>query len=497
MSSQQQRSTTSFWGSGGDPGAAGAAPPPAAMHAPPPAERSRPAAGAAPRAAAAQQPGPPPCPVKSLTQFGAMARDVLVGNKAEGLFGAPGAAKLSISSATSAGVSLTTTATCNTAAAAAKPAAGQLLAAYAAPGAAWQGDVLLTSGGVAELTVTRGFTLPASLYTSDRVERDRDREGGEAGGGGRPTAPTPAPLRPPLKPGWLVVGGVVSLPGLSSREQVLPPKLTLEYGGTYCHGKLSSTPLPALAPGGGPGRPAVTASAVAGAGRVALGADVSFSLAGSSGSSGGGAATAGAGGGRGGGGAAVRLDRWSAAAAWHDEKQHVALQLLQNGKTASLLYGYSLQPGVTLGVSAEADVSGVRLATAGSSSSSSSTGGEVPAAAAAEGAAAGRSKTGGGGFLPPPTFAVGASFRLPAAAASSTSSSSSSRYGNNSGGNKSSGSANGGGGGGVVKVKAASDGTVSLLYRDVTSTGQRLTLTAQLDALHLTKSPRLGMSVDV
>ncbi|PNW71182.1 hypothetical protein CHLRE_16g694300v5 [Chlamydomonas reinhardtii] len=482
MSSQQR----SFWGGSNDtppPSPAAATP----MHPPPPPQQQP--AGGAGRAPGPPPPPPPPCPVKSLTQFGSLARDVLVGNKAEGLFGVPGAAKLSISSTTSAGVSITTTATSNTAGS--KPPAGQVLAAYAAPDGAWLGDVLLSSGGIAELTVSRGFTLPASLYTSPR---DRDRDGADSGsssgsgssgsGGG-----SSAKLRPPLKPGRVVVGGVVSLPGLSSREQALPPKFTLDYAGTYWHAK-TATSLP-LAPGGGMGRPSLTASAVTGAGRLALGADVSLTVTGgggggsSSGTAAAGAAGAGGVGSSsgGGGGAGVRLTRWGAAAAWHDERQHVALQLLQSGKTASLWYGYCLQPGVTLGVSAEADVSGVRLAPAPATAAPATAVGAAATATAVEGAAvAGRHP-----FMPPPTFAVGASFRLPAAASAN-------------GGKSGSSSGSGGGsssGGGVVKVKAASDGTVSVLYRDVTATGQRLTLTAQLDALDLTKSPRLGMSVDV
>ena len=321
--------------------------------------------------------------------------------------------------------------------------------------------------------MSRGFTLPASLYTSPR---DRDRDGADSGsssgsgssgsGGG-----SSAKLRPPLKPGRVVVGGVVSLPGLSSREQALPPKVracvrvyvcvcvrvcacacacdyvllkrgerqmrvcaccvfmhawglehgaggllgfhtvalaqawttlalawleerrtglcapnltppisrseshaphpltsrnppathtathtlppplppnpppvpppptrqfTLDYAGTYWHAK-TATSLP-LAPGGGMGRPSLTASAVTGAGRLALGADVSLTVTGgggggsSSGTAAAGAAGAGGVGSSsgGGGGAGVRLTRWGAAAAWHDERQHVALQLLQS-----------------------------------------------------------------------------------------------------------------------------------------------------------------------
>ncbi|KAG2437696.1 hypothetical protein HYH02_011074 [Chlamydomonas schloesseri] len=486
---QQQRSTTSFWGTGttgSDTAKFGAdpfPPPPAfaatSMHSPPPAAPATAGGSQAP-----PPPPPPPCPVKSLTQFGSLAKDVLVGSKAEGLFGVPGTAKLSISSATTSGVSITTTATSSTGAAS-KPPSGQLLGAYASPDGAWLGDVLLTSGGVAELTVSRSYTLPASLYTpssSPTSPRDnnsnRDRDGS---GGGAAAA---------LKPGRVVVGGVLSLPGLSSRDQVLPPKLTLDYAGTYWHAKTSTT-LP-LAPGGGLGRPSLTASAVTGAGRLALGADVSLTTTSAtttaSGGGGGGGATGGAAGGGGAGGGGVRVTRWSAAAAWHDERQHVAMQLLQGGKTASLLYGYCLQPGVTLGVSAEADVAGVSAARRANATVTATPGSAATAAAGAADVAAAGGAQRPRALMPPPTFAVGASFRLPAARSN----------GNNSDRNKnSSSSSSGGSSSGVVKVKAASDGTLSVLYRDVTSTGQRLTLTAQLDALDLTKSPRLGLAVDV
>ncbi|EFJ49902.1 hypothetical protein VOLCADRAFT_89375 [Volvox carteri f. nagariensis] len=54
---------------------------------------------------------PPPCPVKSLAQFGQLAKDVLYGNRVEGLYGTAGVSKFMISSTNGRGLSLTTTAT--------------------------------------------------------------------------------------------------------------------------------------------------------------------------------------------------------------------------------------------------------------------------------------------------------------------------------------------------------------------------------------------------
>jgi hypothetical protein len=53
----------------------------------------------------------PPCPIKTLAQFGQLAKDVLYGNRTEGVYGTAGASKFVISSSTAAGLSLTTTAT--------------------------------------------------------------------------------------------------------------------------------------------------------------------------------------------------------------------------------------------------------------------------------------------------------------------------------------------------------------------------------------------------
>ncbi len=91
----------------------------------------------------------------------------------------------------------------------------------------------------------------------------------------------------------------------------------------------------------------------------------------------------------------------------------VGLQLSGNGRTATLLYGYSVSPGVTLGLEAVSDVT---MPTRGISGGAGAAAGGVPVeAAAAEGGTAAASKATGSGFrLSPPVTALGASFRLPA-----------------------------------------------------------------------------------
>ncbi|KAG2485479.1 hypothetical protein HYH03_015754 [Edaphochlamys debaryana] len=346
-------------------------------------------------------------PVKALTAFGQMAKDVLYGNKSEGLFGAAGTAKVAVSSVTASGVNFTTTAMTPTAGGS---LTGQVLASYASKDGAWLGDVLLTKSGIAEVTTSYGFTLPPP------PPRDGEGEG-----------------RPPSKPGRLALGGIVSLPALSVPEQALPPKLTVDYAGRNLHVKTSATAT---------ARPLLTAAVVAGAGRVAVGGDAVVSTS---------------------QGPTPRVTRWSAAAAWHDDRQHVGLTLAGGGATATLLYGYSLQPGVTLGAEAVADVrsaAGLVKAAGGSGAGAGEVGvAPVPVP------------------RPPPSFAVGASFKLPARSKNGSSSSGSSS--------------------GVVKVKVSSTGSVSLLYRDVLAQGPSITLTAVVDGRDLAKAPRLGLSMDI
>lgn len=90
------------------------------------------------------------------------------------------------------------------------------------------------------------------------------------------------------------------------------------------------------------------------------------------------------------------------------------MQLSGNGRTATLLYGYSISPGVTLGLEAVSDVT---LPTRGISGGAVAAAGGVPVeAAAAEGSTAAAPKATGSGFrLSPPVTALGASFRLPSA----------------------------------------------------------------------------------
>ncbi|GLC45642.1 hypothetical protein PLESTB_001789400 [Pleodorina starrii] len=390
---------------------------------------------------------PPPCPVKSLAQFGQLAKDVLYGNRTEGLYGSPGASKFVISSTTGGGVTLTTTAT-SSSISGSIPLSGQVVATYSSPspGGSWLGDLLLTSGGVAEATLSRTIHLPAPAAPP---------EGGEG---------QPRPVKP-LPPGKVVVGCVVSLPALAEKAQMMPPKITLDYSGNYLVAKSSATVAP---------KPLLTANAVAGMGKVALGGEAAFSSA------------------------TRRLTRWSAAAGWIDDRQHIGLTLTPattggggggggSGK-ATLLYGYSLRPGLALALEATADPKPAweAMFTPPPPPPPPPSGAAAEAGSAAGGtaltpAAAAVSK--GGGFSAvQPTFALGASYRLPGKA---------------DGGGGGSGGSGSGGGSGVVKFKVSSRGMVSLMYRDTLSVGPRVTLTAELDGLDPSRGPKLGMQLEV
>ncbi|KXZ50370.1 hypothetical protein GPECTOR_16g543 [Gonium pectorale] len=374
-------------------------------------------------------PPPPPCPVRSLTAFGQLGRDVLYGNRSEGMYGIPGSSKFVLSSTTAGGVTLTTTAT-SAATGTAAPIGGQVLAGWSGKDGL-AGDLLLSSSGVAEATITRAFALPPP---------PRRREDDDSGSAAKPAASAAASA---AKPARLVVGAVLSLPGLADEPKKLPPKVTFDYSATFLHARASA---------GLTKRPLLTAAVVAGAGRVGL---TLTSAGGKSGST-------------------------------------------ANG-TATLLYGYSLAPGLALGLEAVADVSGAAAAgmfalpshgpqPAAAAAAGGDGGGEAAAAAVAPAAAA---------VLPPPlppppllgtpTLAIGASYRIPPPASRK----------DGSGGTGSSANNGGGGGSGVVKLKLTSSGVASLLYRDTLAAGPRLTLTAQVDTKDLSKAPRLGVTMEL
>ncbi|EFJ49903.1 hypothetical protein VOLCADRAFT_89376 [Volvox carteri f. nagariensis] len=327
------------------------------------------------------------------------------------------------------------------------PLAGQLLASFTSPSRTgpFMADLLVTTGGVAEATVSHTFTVPVPAPAPAAADR-----------GSEPTAP------PGSQAGKLVLGGVASVPALAEKSKVWPPKVTLDYVGNYLHIKTSSS----LGP-----KPLISAAAVGGTGRVDVGGEAAYSSS------------------------ALRVTSWTAAAAWHDERQHVELQLRGSGVVgvgsssngggkATLLYGYSLKPGVALGLEAVADLKPAMEAFFAP---------PPPPATAGDGNGGGASGGGGGksgagtaraaaAAAAPPAFAIGASFKVPKKAAAGTGT------GRGSGG---------GGGGGVVKVKISSRGVVSLLYRDTLAAGPRVTFTAEVDGLNPGTRPRLGLQLEV
>ncbi|PNH11992.1 hypothetical protein TSOC_001099, partial [Tetrabaena socialis] len=164
-------------------------------------------------------PPPPPCPIKLYTQFGQLAKDVLYGSRKEGMYGGAGVFKFTLTSSTSTGLTLSSVATSS----GPGSLSGQLLAARSTKDG-WLSEVLLTSGGVAECTLSRAFTPTVPSSATNGGGSDKDAAAASA---------------PPLKLGTFRLGGVVPVPAFVGSPA--PPKVTLDYSGTYLHAKTSAT----------------------------------------------------------------------------------------------------------------------------------------------------------------------------------------------------------------------------------------------------------------